>query len=420
MLEEVNWGRNPNRFNRSIAQAHENWGRTPNRSSQRLSQDRSLWRRWVSPPRKNFKNAFLKSCILVYSWSENLYFSHRIQEFSEERRLRCPTGIGAGSTKNHRLHRRFGRTHWWILSEPSHVRGRHSDDWTDDSSWHSRHHNETSKLHRSNSGKVQVATSSTESGKNRTDLVRVKGQSKEDGRSWLELVHRSWCYKAGQCRSWPWGLPRQWTVHASSYQHCRPQLFFHLRHLKSVRRILGAEVTSGLMSAFVTTRLDYCNSVLAGLPQSTIDPLQRVQNAAARLVAGTGTRDHITLVLRSLHWLPIKFRIIYKLCVLMHLVRVGRSPAYLPGRERLRSSSSFQYELPRLKLKFGERSFSFSGPKAWNSLPSNLQEHTNTDTFKKLLKTHLFNLTFGELEWLCWCTIGHCRCNWRMKWRNVM
>ena len=121
--------------------------------------------------------------------------------------------------------------------------------------------------------------------------------------------------------------------------------FFHLRRLKSVRRILGAEVTSGLVSAFVTTRLDYCNSVLAGLPQSMIDPLQRVQNAAAILVAGTGTRDHITPVLRSLHWLPIKFRIIYKLCVLMHLVRVGRSPAYLsdmmtsvadlPGRERL-------------------------------------------------------------------------------------
>ena len=112
--------------------------------------------------------------------------------------------------------------------------------------------------------------------------------------------------------------------------------------------------------------------------------------------------------LQSLHWLPIKFRIIYKLCVLMHLVQVGRSPAYLsdmmtsvadlPGRERLRSSSSFRYELPKLKLKFGERSVSFSGPKAWNSLPSNLQELTNTDTFKKLLKTHLFKLAFGELE----------------------
>ena len=179
--------------------------------------------------------------------------------------------------------------------------------------------------------------------------------------------------------------------------------FFHLQRLKSVRRILGAEATSGLVSAFVTTMLDYCNSVLAGLPQLTIDPLQRVHNAAAELVAGTGTRDHITPVLQSLHWLPIRFRIIYKLCVLKLLVRVGRSPACLsdmmtsdadlPDHERLRSSSSFQYELPRLKLKFGERSFSFSGPNAWNYLPFNLQELTNTDTFKKLLKTHFVNKT---------------------------
>ena len=122
---------------------------------------------------------------------------------------------------------------------------------------------------------------------------------------------------------------------------------------ESVRRILGRGVTLSLVSAFVTTRLDYCNSVLAGLPQASIDPLQRVQKAAARLVAGIGTRDHITFVLRSLHWLPIKLRIQFKLCVLLHQVHIGRSPAYLadmmtatadlPGRERLRSANSFWY-----------------------------------------------------------------------------
>ena len=58
--------------------------------------------------------------------------------------------------------------------------------------------------------------------------------------------------------------------------------FFHLLRLKSVRRILGREVTLGQVSAFVVTRLDYCNSVLAGLPQATIDPLQRVQNASCQ------------------------------------------------------------------------------------------------------------------------------------------
>ena len=77
----------------------------------------------------------------------------------------------------------------------------------------------------------------------------------------------------------------------------------------------------------------------------------------------------------------------------MHLVRIGRSPAYLadmttatahlPGRERLRSANGFWYETPKLKLKFGERGFSYAGPKAWNSLSFNLQELTNTDTSKK-------------------------------------
>ena len=93
---------------------------------------------------------------------------------------------------------------------------------------------------------------------------------------------------------------------------CR-SCFFHLRRLKSVQRILGREVTLGLVSAFVTTRLDYCYSVLAGLPQASINPVQRVQNAAARLVAGIGIRDHITPLLRSLHWLLIRLRIQYKL-----------------------------------------------------------------------------------------------------------
>ena len=167
--------------------------------------------------------------------------------------------------------------------------------------------------------------------------------------------------------------------------------FFHIRRLTSVRRILGADVTSGLVSTFVTTRLDYCNSVLAGLLRlihiSTCSECGgqtccRNRNAGPHHSSPpepTLASDQVPHYLQALR---------------AHLVRVGRSPAYLsdmmtsvadlPGRERLRSSSSFRYELPRLKLKFGERSFSFSGPKAWNSLPSNLQELTNTDIFKKL------------------------------------
>jgi len=145
--------------------------------------------------------------------------------------------------------------------------------------------------------------------------------------------------------------------------------FYHLRRLKQVRRILGQQTTTSLVSAFVLSRLNYCNSVLAGLPKTSIAPLQRVQNAAARLICGLRSRDHITPALIQLHWLPVKYRITYKLCILMHLVHVGRSPSYLvdlvtatakiPSRSRLRSAASHRYELPSITLKFNEQSFSF-------------------------------------------------------------
>jgi hypothetical protein len=154
--------------------------------------------------------------------------------------------------------------------------------------------------------------------------------------------------------------------------------FFQLRRLKQVRRTLGPKITASLVSAFVTSRLDYCNALLAGLPKSTTGPMQRVQNAAARLITGISSRDHVTPSLQSLHWLPVTYRITYKLCLLMHLVHIGRSPTYLtelvtatselPSRRSLRSASSQRYEVPRTSLKFGERSFSFAGPTAWNTL----------------------------------------------------
>jgi len=76
--------------------------------------------------------------------------------------------------------------------------------------------------------------------------------------------------------------------------------FFQIQRLKQVRRILGPEITTSLITAFVTSRLDNCNSVLAGLLKLTIAPLQRVQNAAARLITGIGRHDHVTPALRKL------------------------------------------------------------------------------------------------------------------------
>ena len=98
---------------------------------------------------------------------------------------------------------------------------------------------------------------------------------------------------------------------------------------RQIRRVVGIEVTSQLVSVFVLSRLDYCNSLLAGLPSTTVKPLQRVQNAAVRLVLNLGLRDHVTPGLQQLHWLPVEHRITFKLCMLMHLIHIGRAPRYM-------------------------------------------------------------------------------------------
>jgi len=161
-----------------------------------------------------------------------------------------------------------------------------------------------------------------------------------------------------------------------------------------------SESRSQLVSAFILSRLDYCNSVLAGLPRCTTEPLQRVLNAAARLVLNLRPRDHVTHAPQQLHWLPIDYRITYKLCLIMHLVHTKRAPQYLSdsvqtvahssSRPGLRSSNTAVYAKPRCRTKFGERGFSHAGPTAWNSLPHHLHHISDTGLFKRRLKTELF------------------------------
>ena len=105
--------------------------------------------------------------------------------------------------------------------------------------------------------------------------------------------------------------------------------FFHIRRLKQIRRLLRPEATVTLISAFVLSRLDYCNAVIAGLQKVTIAPLQRAQNAVARLILRLAPHDHVTTALRHLHCLRVQYRITYKFCLLMHLIHIHKAPSYL-------------------------------------------------------------------------------------------
>ena len=181
--------------------------------------------------------------------------------------------------------------------------------------------------------------------------------------------------------------------------------FFHLRRLRQMRKILSREHRQRLVSAVILSRIDYCNAILVGLPDVTLLPLQRVMNAAARFVADLGPRDHISQTMRELHWLPIRQRIDFKLATIMHGIVHGSAPEYLrnkvtpvsdlPGRRHLRSAAHGLFHVPRIRTRHGSRAFSVAGPTVWNSLPQTIRNISSVVTFKKQLKTHLFNLIYN-------------------------
>ena len=127
--------------------------------------------------------------------------------------------------------------------------------------------------------------------------------------------------------------------------------FYQLYDIRRIRKYLSLPVTKSLVHAFITSRGDYCNSLLYGLPNSRIRKLQRIQNAAARLITGTPRFCHVTPLLFHLHWLPISYRIKFKILLLTFKCLYGLAPNYLidlisikkQSRYSLKSNESLYY-----------------------------------------------------------------------------
>ena len=147
--------------------------------------------------------------------------------------------------------------------------------------------------------------------------------------------------------------------------------------------------------------IDFCHGLLIEQPSCIIDRFQRVQNRSARIVSLSRYDQSATPLLIELHWLPIKFRAIYKIVTLVYKCLNNTAPKYLRelikiehAAYRTRSSGALTLSVSRVNNRTSERAFSVAGPRFWNSLPVTVRAAGSEATFRKMLKTHLFKQSY--------------------------
>lgn len=158
-----------------------------------------------------------------------------------------------------------------------------------------------------------------------------------------------------------------------------------------IRNLLSDDDTKSLMHAIVSSRIDYCNSLLYGVNKSLVQKLQRVQNAAARLISKRKKRESVDDVLKDLHWLPVEQRIIFKLLTLTYKILHGLAPECLASLLCINSADAMLLNYVYLDTTYGRRSFSYAAPRYWNALPQTIRNSSNVECFKKATKHLLFN-----------------------------
>ena len=180
---------------------------------------------------------------------------------------------------------------------------------------------------------------------------------------------------------------------------CRA-LHFHLSNIARIRPFIDKKACEDAIRAIVSSRLDYANSLLHGVNAASIQRLQRVQNRAAKLIYKARKFDHVTPLLKELHWLPVQQRIYFKTLTIVYKCLHGKAPTYLnslitphhSARPGLRSNSdSTLLHIPKTHKKAGDDSFQSFAPSLWNEIPQSVRLLPSLDTFKRAIKTLLFD-----------------------------
>ena len=179
--------------------------------------------------------------------------------------------------------------------------------------------------------------------------------------------------------------------------------YFHMYHIGQIRKFLPRKTIERVVSAMITSRIDYCNVLLYGTSGKNLVKLQRLQNVAAKIIVGGSKYEHVTPILRELHWLPVESRIHFKIMVLVHRAVNDTGPVYLqelvnmyrPGRS-LRSQSDRLLTRPRTRSRTGDVTVVSAAADLWNNLPLNVRLIEDICSFRTALKAHYFTKHYGD------------------------
>jgi hypothetical protein len=184
--------------------------------------------------------------------------------------------------------------------------------------------------------------------------------------------------------------------------HVQRSCYMQIRNISKIRKYLSQDATAKLVQALVISRLDNLNSLLYGIPQHRLQKLQLIQNNAARLILRKRASDHVTPMLKELHWLPLEYRIMFKILLVTFKSLNGIAPAYISDlikpympQRSLRSENLHLLHQPKARLKLsGDRAFFVSAPKLWNNMPLSMRKCNSLTEFKTGLKTHFYRMAF--------------------------
>ena len=153
--------------------------------------------------------------------------------------------------------------------------------------------------------------------------------------------------------------------------------YYHLRVIGRVRHLLTRGACQAAVRSFVLSRLNFRNGLFGGLNYGQFNRLQRVQNSAARHINRIRRREHITQILQSLHWLPIRMRVFFKICTYIFKIMHDLAPDYLncvvvcyvPTRALRSACDTTLLKVAMSKKTIGQSNFAVTGPRLWNNLP---------------------------------------------------